>query len=251
MQSDQARYLAPSGRFFLMMLGLGALVGGALLLADAPFWGFFLAPLAIAPLLVHELRGLGGGGEVDGLENLARRRSIALYDWARYPSHWRQSVLLGCAVVLSVTIAVLDIYLIDDGAWLLVVPLSFLLWIALGLRRQQHEDWVERRYHDLLRAETELLRAEARAQEAESMAMVARRSAQWVLLAIESSADLERAVDRFDTEQDALEAGRRYVRRHGGGEVIAKDEWGGRIVTRYDVFADREDEPAESDLETS
>ena len=60
MQSDEVRYRAPSGRFFLLLAVIGGLVGLALLLLDAPFWLFYVAPILMVPLVVWGLRSLDG-----------------------------------------------------------------------------------------------------------------------------------------------------------------------------------------------
>ncbi|HSS32332.1 MAG TPA: DUF2188 domain-containing protein [Solirubrobacterales bacterium] len=56
MQSEEARY--PSGRFFLLLALMGGVVGLVLLVLHAPFWLFYVAPFAMAPLVVLQLRVL-------------------------------------------------------------------------------------------------------------------------------------------------------------------------------------------------
>lgn len=60
MQSDEARYPAPSGRFFLLLVAAGGVVGLALLMLEAPFWLFYAAPVLMMPFVVWGLRSLDG-----------------------------------------------------------------------------------------------------------------------------------------------------------------------------------------------
>ncbi len=51
----------PPFRSFVLLGGWGALVGVFLSILGAPFWAFYVAPVSMAPLLIHELRALDAG----------------------------------------------------------------------------------------------------------------------------------------------------------------------------------------------
>jgi len=51
----------PSTRFFLLMVGLGGVVGLVMLILEAPFWLFYVAPVLMGPFLLRELRSLDPG----------------------------------------------------------------------------------------------------------------------------------------------------------------------------------------------
>ena len=44
-----------STRFAALLLGLGTLIGAILLLTNAPFWLFYLAPLLTVPITIRAL----------------------------------------------------------------------------------------------------------------------------------------------------------------------------------------------------
>ncbi|HEY5053189.1 MAG TPA: hypothetical protein VII45_07235 [Solirubrobacterales bacterium] len=131
MQSEEARYPAPSGRFFLLLLLMGGVVGLVLLVLRAPFWAFYVAPLAMAPLVILELRTLDAAreakprvGEALRASWLANFLSKPLVD--EYRSLDGSLLLWVLCGVIAVAVAGLPLSLIDVShplAWggLLVV----------------------------------------------------------------------------------------------------------------------------------
>jgi hypothetical protein len=58
MRADETPTAASPPSFWLLIAGLGAVLGLILTALDAPLWMFYAAPVAMAPFLVHELRRL-------------------------------------------------------------------------------------------------------------------------------------------------------------------------------------------------
>ncbi len=55
MRAQRNPYPVPSPVSFLLMVFLGGVEGTVIYLLHAPFWVFYVAPLAMGPLLVWEL----------------------------------------------------------------------------------------------------------------------------------------------------------------------------------------------------
>src|ERR1044072_2071921 len=82
MQSDEARYPAPSGRFFLLLVAAGGVVGLALLMLEAPFWLFYAAPVLMMPFVVWGLRSLDGAGAPEEIPpNRVVLLIAGIYSW--------------------------------------------------------------------------------------------------------------------------------------------------------------------------
>lgn len=55
-RSEETPILPMSTRFWLLMAGLGAILGLLLTAFDLPLWAHYVAPVTMLPFLVHELR---------------------------------------------------------------------------------------------------------------------------------------------------------------------------------------------------
>jgi hypothetical protein len=139
MQSEEARYPAPSGRFFLLLLLVGAVIGLALLVSHAPFWLFYVAPVLMTPFVVWELRALDSNKQSkprlwealrqSGLGRFIGRstgsRHLVFYD---YRPLWPMLIL----TALSTAAAVLALFGVN-GASSLDWPFPGLLLAAIPI----------------------------------------------------------------------------------------------------------------------
>jgi hypothetical protein len=166
MQSEEARYPAPSGRFFLLLLLSGGVVGLVLLLLRAPFWAFYVAPIAMTPLVVWGLRSLDSNkhskprvGETlrSGLGRFVGKqissRQLVVYE---YRPLWPALILAGLGIVTGVlVIGATGADLLDwlFPGWLLaaIPAVVVLIWslrqlVSSRLSYHREQEWASAEY---------------------------------------------------------------------------------------------------------
>lgn len=159
MQTDEAPYTAPSGRFFLLLLIAGGIVGLVLLLIRAPFWLFYVAPVLMAPLVVWELRSLESA---DDPPRTKPRRSEVIrelgilsfldrevaYEYS-HASAGLLFFLILAALVIPAAVAGISVAAHSDllgviALAILGMALALALWRLMGLRTPGHHKLQER-----------------------------------------------------------------------------------------------------------
>jgi hypothetical protein len=261
MRSEEARYSVPSGRFLLVLVVAGGVVGSVLLLLRAPFWLFYIAPVSMAPLIIWELRSLDEGGfpvEKAGDDGTAgasagegQRPNAARRLWlSREPEYASRAVspfLVICVLALLLFIAVgaIAVATAGDGRTVLEVAGSLGgLVAAFWLVRQAFTVVTDLR---LQRFETRTAVLRADRQEQVEKQTRAEYEETWNELGIDHEemrevpgvvvipdgsawvvhiADELESLGSYGSRSQALDAASRYLMNRGGGELVTLDKHG-------------------------
>ncbi len=208
METEEVRHSAPSGWFFLLLLLMGGVVGLALLLLDAPFVFFYLAPLTMAPVVVLALRSSDGRQKAKPRRSETLRESRSAQFVAQQIALRRFTGLAGFFGALAVPFVVLGFLSLVtasvgyDLSW--AAQVGLVAFLAVGLVGLALDAILSPQLRFLMRRSRSA--SEARHQSV-SRAATLKKKQEWLRI----EAEMERLEHRYGSDLSVVKALRNWV----------------------------------------
>jgi hypothetical protein len=211
----------PSLRFFAFLVLGGGFVGLILLLAGAPFWLFYVAPILVAPLILRELNRLG---QADQGEDSSP--PLRLVPWVeqmeeqgleRLREHW---LVVGAGAVTALVSAFSFVHGEELVGFLAAGTAAMLLGVFSW---QVGHGEVSLEIDGGFGQQLIFASAERRGEvPADASALIVHLNEQWVLVPRDRPSE---KLYPFDTEEAVTSAAQDYVAEHGGRFYRSELDW--------------------------